>query len=164
MSAGQAPCGRPLAAHPAPSAESLRAWEKKLRDWLSMNKLKFTEQRWSIAHILLKYGGHLDATQLVKRVKQNDPKIGAATVYRCIKVLCDAGLLQQSLQDAQGRVVFELPDETHHDHIICSDCGEIFEFHNHAIESLQTDIAQAEGFTLSGHRHVIYARCNMLKR
>jgi Fur family ferric uptake transcriptional regulator len=77
---------------------------------LSESSLKFTEQRWAIAKTILLTGGHLDAQQIVDKVKSQFPGIGAATVYRSIKVLCEARLLERSHQDVGGRVLYELPD------------------------------------------------------
>jgi Fur family ferric uptake transcriptional regulator len=44
----------------------------------------------------------------------------------------------------------ELPDgikkfekkKEHHDHLICENCGTIFEFHNEKIEKIQKEIAK----------------------
>lgn len=161
------PCGRkteelPFTAPP----ERLMEWQKRLRDYLTSQGLKYSEQRWKIAEIILSTGGqgHLDAQGLVERVKQQHPGIGAATVYRSIKVLCDARILKESLVDSQGRVIYELFDDEHHDHIVCTDCGEIFEFHNDKIESLQNNIIRDLNFSQVKHRHVIYAQCGFSKK
>jgi len=158
------PCGRPAPFHGSPSAALLKEWEQRLRSYLTLKKLKFTDQRWTIARSILLSGGHLDAQGILKSVKVEHPRIGAATVYRCIKVLCDAGLLQESLQALNGRVVFELPDESHHDHLICVDCGVIFEFQDERIESDQLSVAEKMKFKLVGHKHVIHAACDFLKQ
>jgi Fur family ferric uptake transcriptional regulator len=158
------PCGRQLAPEPPPPSKAkLEEWQKRLRDFLTAQNLKYTEQRWSIAKLILETGGHLDAQQIVDNVKHAYPEIGAATVYRSIKVLCDAHLLEKSHQDVEGRVLYELPDEEHHDHIICLDCGEIFEFHDDTIENLQIRVAEKLGFKLRGHRHVIHGSCTYLE-
>lgn len=138
-------------------------WQKQLRDYLGSQNLKYSEQRWKIAEIILASGRHLDAQGLVEQVKVRHPDIGAATVYRSIKVLCDARILKESLVDPQGRVIYELYEDDHHDHIVCTDCGEIFEFHNDKIESLQNSIIKDMNFSQVRHRHVMYVKCNLLK-
>jgi Fur family transcriptional regulator, ferric uptake regulator len=159
------PCGRPIPAVSAPpSLQKLNTYRQDLKDFLSSEGLKFTEQRWNIAKIILQTGGHLDAQEMVRKVKKAHPSIGAATVYRNIKVLCDAGLLEPTHQNMEGRDVYELPDEDHHDHIICIDCGEVFEFNDAKIESLQSKVAKDFGFRLTGHRHMIHGSCDYLKR
>jgi Fur family ferric uptake transcriptional regulator len=169
------PCGRPAAeqhAIPAASARqsggpgspgSMEARHQQLRDYLSSQGLKYSEQRWKIAELILSTGGHLDAQAIVDRVKSKYPDIGAATVYRNLKVLCDASILKQSLNDPQGRVIYEHFDDDHHDHIVCVDCGEIFEFHDEKMETLQNSVVKTMGFTEVRHRHVVYARCSFIK-
>ena len=105
-------------------------------------------------------GGHLDAQGLVEQVKKKHSGIGAATVYRSIKVLCDASILKESLTDANGRVIYELFDEGHHDHIVCLDCDEIFEFHDEKIELQQSAVVKQLDFREVRHRHVVYAHCS----
>lgn len=142
-----------------PKAQKLEEWQNRLRAYLQKEGLKYSEQRWKIAELILSTGGHLDAQELVERVKKVHPEIGAATVYRSIKVLCDASILKESLNDPQGRVVYELFDEEHHDHIVCLDCDGIFEFHSDRIESLQSEIVKEMQFSQARHRHVIYVHC-----
>ncbi len=162
------PCGRPAAAanaspKPEKFSEKLKEWQEQLRTFLAKEGLKYSEQRWKIAELILSTGGHLDAQALVERVKQLHPDIGAATVYRNLKVLCDANILKESLTDSQGRVIYEIFDDDHHDHIVCMDCGEIFEFHNEKIEALQNSIICDMSFTQVKHRHVIYVKCDYRK-
>lgn len=155
------PCGRPAADHPGiPAAPKLKEWNEQLRHYLSEKGLKYSEQRWNIAESILSTGGHLDAQGVVDRVKQKHPQIGSATVYRNLKVLCDAKVLKESLNDANGRVIYELFEDEHHDHIICVDCGEIFEFHSDKIETLQNTVVRDMRFNEVRHRHVIYAKCS----
>ena len=158
------PCGRPAAAHAGvPTAPKMEEWHQQLRGYLASEGLKYSEQRWKIAEEILSTGGHLDAQGVVDRVKSRHPDIGAATVYRNLKVLCDAQILKESLNDANGRVIYELFEDEHHDHIICVDCGEIFEFHNDKIESLQSGVVRGMQFSEVRHRHVIYAKCSFNK-
>ena len=158
------PCGRPKTfQHKAPSPEKIEELKARLREYLTKSHLKFTDQRWSIAQTIINTGGHLDAQQIVENVRQGDSTIGPATVYRTLKVLCDADILEKTHQEVGGRILYELPDEEHHDHIICLDCREIVEFHNDEIESEQQRLAKKLNFELKAHRHVIYAHCDYLK-
>lgn len=157
------PCGRVLKPdNPPPSQEQMLVWQQALKKHLSAKSLKYTEQRWAIAELILQGSGHMDAPTLVRRVKKIYPKMGAATVYRNIKVLCEAGILKESYQDTEGKAVYEIHNEDHHDHIICLDCGEIFEFHDTIIEGHQEKVSNSMHFKLAGHRHVIHGHCDYL--
>lgn len=148
-----------------PSAErKLDRWHDQLRAYLEKEGLKYSDQRWKIAKFILTSTGHFNAQDIVREVVKAYPGIGAATVYRNIKVLCDAQILRETLVDAGGRVIYEPYDEGHHDHIVCLDCGEIFEFHDPKIEAQQEAVTEALGFTEVRHRHVLFARCNRFNR
>jgi Fur family ferric uptake transcriptional regulator len=158
------PCGRPRPREAPPLTESkIDEYHRMLRKFLSEKQLKYSEQRWQMAKLILETGGHLDATEMIEKVRSKHPSMGAATIYRNIKVLCDAGIMQPTHQNMEGRDVFELSNESHHDHILCLDCGEVFEFNNSKIETLQDDIAESMNFQPKAHRHVIQAHCIYLK-
>lgn len=160
------PCGRPwpVKSEVRPTVK-LKEWKDKLDAYLAEKKLKNSEQRWKVAEIILLNGGHIDAQTLVEHVKTQHPEIGAATVYRTINLLLDASILKESLIDSSGRSVYEvlLDDHEHHDHIVCVDCGNIFEFHNDRIESLQNSIVGEMDFVPVRHRHVIYVNCKYIR-
>ncbi len=142
----------------------LDRWHDQLRAYLEKASLKYSDQRWKIAKQILTSTGHFSAQDIVRDVMKANPGIGAATVYRNIKVLSDAQILRETLTDASGTVVYEPYDEEHHDHIVCLDCGEIFEFHDSKIEAQQQKVAETLEFTQVRHRHVLFARCDRLKR
>ena len=64
--------------------------------------------------------------------------------------------------DGQTRYEAAL-DRHHHDHLICTSCGNIVEFENERIEELQDRVAEEHGFTVTHHKLELYglcARCN----
>lgn len=151
----QPACGRPL--HPRDHQDG---WRDRLREHLQAHGLKHSDQRMHIAETVLRFSGHFSIQDVVESVQKLYPGIGAATVYRNIKTLMDAGLVTETLLDEQGRAVYEVAgDGTHHDHIVCADCGAIVEFIEPRIEELQDRLATQMDFEPLHHRHVIYARC-----
>ena len=157
------PCGRKKEEREGLTGEDLQSYRSKLVNFIHEKKLKFTEQRWQVAEVLLSRGGHADAQEIVAMVEKKHPQIGAATVYRSLKVLCEAGVLIESHRNEAGLQYYEAASLHHHDHIVCMDCHEIFEFNNDKIEKLQEEQCAQMGFTPTGHTHMIYARCSLLK-
>lgn len=157
------PCGRERAQSAGVAPNQYDGLHARLKSYLEAEGLKYSEQRWKIAKVVLASAEHLSAQEIIRRVENEYPDIGAATVYRNIKVLCDARILRETLLDNEGRVVFEAFEDGHHDHIVCVDCGAIFEFHEPKIETLQETVADAMGFSEVRHRHVIYAHCKYKK-
>lgn len=142
----------------------LDEYKEQFKKHLTQEGKKWTRQRWAMAKLILKTADHMDAQEIVERVRKHDSKIGIATVYRNIKVLCDAGILELTHHDAGGRNHYEIHEKGAHDHIICLDCGAILEFHDAKIETLQKKAATKMGFTINDHRNVIHAHCKLLKK
>lgn len=156
------PCGRSRPKHDHHEL-SESDWRARLERYISDTGLRRSDQRFQIAECILHAGGHLSAQEIIERVRKEYPEIGPATVYRNLKVLCDAGVLTETVLNTESHVVYEVSANAHHDHIVCLDCDEIFEFHEPKIETLQAKLCEASEFQLTGHRHVLYAHCSRLK-
>ena len=121
--------------------------------------LKVTKQREEILHIFLNSPGHKNLSQIYAQVAKVNPKIGYATVYRTLRLLTRLGLATQR-KFGDGETRYEPTSEgSHHDHLICLDCGKIIEFENSTLEALQNGIAQRHGFKISHHRMELYGHC-----
>jgi Fur family ferric uptake transcriptional regulator len=93
-----------------------------------------------------------------EEARKINPQIGYATVYRTLILLVEARLAQQR-HFSSGQSLFELAGDEHHDHLICTECGKIFEFENDTIESLQERIAKKFAFRLTSHKMELYGIC-----
>jgi Fur family ferric uptake transcriptional regulator len=133
-----------------------------LAGYLERKGLKFTSQRRVITEAFFDprvRDQHPSAEELYARVRQRDPRIGYATVYRTLKLLVDCNLASpRQFGDNQTRYEPEVPGE-HHDHLVCLDCHAIIEFENEEIEHLQDGVAARLGFSVEHHRMVLYGRC-----
>ncbi len=132
---------------------------ERLTRYLDDNGLKSTAQRRLITRMFFDpkhRQEHPSVEDLYLRVREQDPRVGYATIYRTLKLLVDAGLANPSrLGDNQTRYEPDVPGE-HHDHLVCTACGAILEFEEDAIETLQEAVAQRMGFSLAHHRMVLY--------
>ena len=123
--------------------------------------VKLTDQRKIIAKILSEskeiYGesDHPDVDELYKRVSKVDSKISIATVYRTVKLFEEAGILTKH-DFKGGKARYEAMIESHHDHLIDVKTGEIIEFVDEEIETLQKKVAEKYGYTLVDHKLELY--------
>ena len=132
-----------------------------LRAYVAQHGLKFTRQRELIAETFFAAGEHLTVEDLLDKVRESDPQVSLATVYRTMKLLTECGLADaHRFGDRHVRYEPADTDEEHHDHIICDRCGKIVEFYNPRLEQLQDDIAGAHGFRLVRHRMELYGICS----
>ena len=131
--------------------------QKALASYLEDHNLKHTRQREAILDVFLAAKGHITAETLFHQVREQHPGIGFTTVYRTMKLLCDAGLaIERHFDDGVAR--YEIEHE-HHDHLVCLRCGRIVEFECSMIESAQDRIVKEYGFRLLRHRHELYGHC-----
>src|SRR5690242_18313534 len=101
---------------------------------------------------------HLSAEDVYRALLNERLDIGLATVYRVLTQFEQAGLLMRSHFET-GKAVFELNEGTHHDHLVCLDCGRVEEFYDTEIERRQKIIAKERGFALQDHSLAMYGAC-----
>lgn len=119
--------------------------------------LRLTAQRQAILNLINTSNRHWDAEELARALAESGQQIGIATVYRGLAALDGAGLIS-SVQLADKKR-YERADKSHHDHMVCTDCGTIQEFSQPQIEQLQKAVAAEKGFQMSGHQLVIFGLC-----
>lgn len=115
-----------------------------------------TGQRRVIVGVLAGARDHPDVEQLHRRAAIIDPKISIATVYRTVRLLVEAGILDRH-DFGDGRARYEEAGDHHHDHLIDTATGRVIEFQNDEIEALQKKVAAQLGYRLVGHRLELYA-------
>lgn len=120
--------------------------------------LKVTHQRMAILQKLLAGRDHVTAQEVFETVSDTHPDIGFATVYRFLRDLTSHGFVTEvRMKGLPAR--YEWADKKHHDHLTCVDCGQIQEFENDEIETLQSKIAETMGFVLTDHILELYGVC-----
>ena len=125
--------------------------------------LKTTQPRLKILEILENSKiRHLGAEDVYKILLEGDEEIGLATVYRVLTQFETAGLVIRHNFEG-GRSVFELNNESHHDHMVCIECGRVFEFYDKTIEERQNQIAKKAGFVIDDHALYLYGVCEGIK-
>lgn len=134
-----------------------------LEEYITRNNLKITRQRRVVLNIFAKCEDHISAEELYKIVTATDPKIGLATIYRTLALLTRSGLASElDFGDGQKRYEHKFM-HSHHDHMVCTECGKIIEFTHPIIEKLQDDIAKKNGFTITSHKLDLYGVCKECK-
>ena len=117
--------------------------------------VKLTDQRRLIAKIMSDSRDHPNVDELHKRVSKIDLKISIATVYRTVKLFEEAGILTRH-DFKGGKARYEELHDSHHDHLIDVQSGEIVEFVNEEIEKLQKAVAEKLGYQLVDHKLELY--------
>jgi len=128
-------------------------------DELKSTGLKATLPRLKILDVFQKgEQRHMTAEDVFRVLLEERSDIGLATVYRVLTQFEQAGILTRSHFES-GKAVYELNEGTHHDHLVCLDCGRVEEFYDAEIEERQHAVAKTKGFAIAEHALSLYAHC-----
>jgi Fur family ferric uptake transcriptional regulator len=100
---------------------------------------------------------HLSAETIYKSLLDSGEDVGLATVYRVLTQFEQAGIVLRHNFEG-GSAVFELADEEHHDHMVCTETGQVIEFMDEEIERRQQAIADEHGYEIVDHALVLYVK------
>ena len=131
-----------------------------LKKALKKEGLRYTQQRQLIWDELCSSEDHRDAEEIYLSLRKDGINASRATVYRTIDVLVKNKLVRKlDLGDGKARYENKM-DSSHHDHLICVQCGKIEEFMDDKIESRQDEIVKRFGFKMIRHIHQLFVLCD----
>lgn len=132
--------------------------------FLSRNGLKLTRQRQVVVEEIFSDSGHFEAEDLVDRLRTKGLRVSRATVYRTLELLRECQLVEK-LDFGTPRSFYEqVTPGQHHDHLICTRCGNVIEFHNGSLEALQRDICRNFDFEEAHHSLRIFGLCSKCRQ
>lgn len=100
---------------------------------------------------------HLSAEDVYKMLLDAGDDVGLATVYRVLTQFESAGLVLRHNFEG-GHAVFELNNDEHHDHMVCTETGKVIEFFDPVIEKRQKALAEECGYDIVDHKLTLYVR------
>lgn len=128
-------------------------------DYLKSKNMNMTAQRRAILDRFLDCGSHLTSEELYEKVRETDPGVGHATVFRTLKLLEESGVARLvRFKDGLMRYECALGRE-HHDHMVCDECGKEFEVSAPELNALLKKLAEREEFQLTGHTTYLSGIC-----
>ena len=124
---------------------------------------RYTKQREDIVTEIYKIRTHFEVEDFISQLKKKDIPFSRATVYRTIKQLLECNLIQK-ITTKDGRVFYERGGEhQQHDHLICNQCGKLFEIHDSSIDDILGMYAKKLGFEPQYRSLHVYGVCKSCK-
>lgn len=118
--------------------------------------IRMTSQRGIIIKVIEQSEDHPDVDLLYRRSVELDNTISIATVYRTMKLLEEAGVVER-LEFGDGRARYEESGD-HHEHLVDVETGEVIEFFDAELEEMKREIAEKMGYDLVDHRLELFGR------
>jgi Fur family transcriptional regulator, ferric uptake regulator len=129
------------------------------RSALRSRGLPATPQRLKLAEIVFSTHEHFTADELFAWARKRRAGIGRVTVYRTLKVMVEAGLVEERTFQ-KDRVLYEhVVGHPHHDHMVCLGCRGVIEFSSRRIEAEQDRVARSHRFKVVHHSHTLFGYC-----
>ncbi|MBC7773090.1 MAG: transcriptional repressor [Pyrinomonadaceae bacterium] len=120
--------------------------------------LKYTPERAQILDAIIQMDDVFQADQLLERLKRTSFRVSKATVYRTIKLLAEAGIIQQVLFDADQSHYQLAYGKRSSGLLVRVDTKQITPIDAPEIAQWRDRICKERGLIPEGHRLVIYAR------
>ncbi len=127
------------------------------RRFLKDRNLRYTQERAEVLDAVMATEGLFEAEGLLLQLRERtNHNVSKATVYRTLRLLQEAGIITLTLID---------PNQTHYqlvygrtpaDTMICMETGHHIDLRDTAIAQLRDRIAKEHGWSIKGHRFVIY--------
>lgn len=137
---------------------------KRFANKFRENNYKLTSQRKDILEVLINNPDqHFSAEELYEEVKNINPDLGLATVYRTLELMCQLNITHRLDFDSTYKR-YELNLEGHHHHhLICLECGKIIEFNDSVLEVFEQNLEKEYCFKIMDHRIKFYGKCSDCK-
>ena len=136
----------------------------RFSDFLQQQGLKLTSEREALVREIFSIHYHFEADELLFKMKQANTKISRATVYRTLELLVKSGLVRRVHLGEDHYHYEHVSGNSHHDHLICTTCGAVIEFHDEELEQRQREICERKKFTPTFHNLQILGLCDACRR
>ncbi|MBX2821866.1 MAG: transcriptional repressor [Rhodothermaceae bacterium] len=140
-------------------ADQLEEVREAFRSFLKRRSQRQTPERFAVLEEAYATGDHFDADELYIRLRQKDVRVSRATVYNTLDLLLECDLVIRH-QFGKNQAKYERAySYRQHDHLICMDCNELFEFCDPRLQSIQEMVAEIFQFEIKNHSLNLYGQC-----
>jgi Fur family ferric uptake transcriptional regulator len=110
---------------------------------------KLTPARLAITEVLETNPEHLSHDEILEEGKKLYARLSRATVYRTLELLVELRLVRPIyLNEPTQRFVSAAGG---HHHLVCSSCGQTFEFDHCTVQQLAQELAERFSFQIQNH-------------
>lgn len=123
---------------------------------LKKNGYKYTGKRRQMVDIFCEQERYLSAKEMLDLMQKDYPGLSFDTVYRNLSLFEELGIVEVTEWNGERRYRFGCEEDTHHHHLICTECGKTLTI---PICPMDAIFGQPEQFEITGHKFEIYGIC-----
>ncbi len=128
-------------------------------DFLKRKEARITQARKIVLTQVFMRHDHFCADDLAAELSSGMNHVSRGTVYRTLALMEEAGLVRV-IRDTDVHAHYEHTfNHPHHEHMICDQCGEFFEFADDELMELLSKACEEHGFAERTHRIVVFGSC-----
>ncbi len=117
-----------------------------------------TPQRLMILSAVRHAGGHVTASEVLRKVKRSYSFIDMSTVYRTLEMLKRMCLVSETHMGGDQHS-YEWIDQVSHHHLICEQCDRVVELDDRFVGALSSEIHETYGFDAHIHHLALFGSC-----
>jgi Fur family ferric uptake transcriptional regulator len=119
---------------------------------------RLTPQRLLVLEALGEGGGHVNAEEILARVRKVYPYMDVATVYRTVRLLKDLGLVTE-IATPSGTCYELVGENRRHHHLTCRSCGRTWDMSTRFLASIGEEVWKEHGFRPDMAHFTLYGLC-----
>lgn len=120
--------------------------------------VRATAQRATVLAELAAERDDVTAQELHERLRARGERLGLATVYRTLRLLAGAGVVD-ALSHHAGELCYRWCGDEHHHHLLCSECHRVVELVDCELDPWLERVSREHGFVTTGHRLEVSGVC-----
>ena len=136
----------------------------RFEEFLRTRGLRHSSRRSLVVDIFFGSQGRFSADELFRAVRARDAAIGAATVYRALRLLADAGLARPCEGESSGAAQYEPVGAGRRDQLVCINCGKTLDLDLPEADLLQERVALRHGYSVEHRELQMFGRCSTCRR